>query len=100
MTEDEAKQKWCPHAFASHTDPRAGFDEEYETRPKTFPCIASKCMAWRFHRYQFTIYHGTDREGQFAEDGYQPNERELQDASDDKPRIITHGFCGLSGAPS
>lgn len=100
MNEEEAKQKWCPHAFASHTDPRNGFQDEDETRTKTFPCIASKCMAWRIHRYQFTSYHGTDRAGQFAEIGYQPKERELQNGSDGKPLITAHGYCGLSGEPS
>ena len=41
MTEDEAKEKWCPQGPTVATDEyNAGF---------TFTCIGSKCMAWRWH---------------------------------------------------
>lgn len=49
MTPEEAKEKWCFAAVASHTDPRRGFhgndDDKYGA---TFPCIADKCAAWRW----------------------------------------------------
>lgn len=49
MTEDEAKTKWCFAAVASHTDPRRGFEEDTGTPyPLTFPCLGSRCMAWRW----------------------------------------------------
>lgn len=72
-TEEEAKTKWCPHAVASHTDPRAGFHND--GRPIQFPCIASACMAWRW-----TIapaYIGPERT--MSHEAY--------------------GYCGLAGKP-
>ena len=57
MTEDEARKRWCPFArsrsmeYATEDSGRAmvariGPGEEH---PSTF-CIASACMAWRWHR--------------------------------------------------
>lgn len=51
ITEVDAEAKWCPLATASHTDPRAGFNND--GRPKTFPCIGSACMAWQWGRQQY-----------------------------------------------
>ena len=53
MTEAEAKTKWCPHAVASHTDPRgaSGYARDELGLPAdTFihACIGSRCMAWRW----------------------------------------------------
>ena len=50
MTEDEAKQKWCPFArvMSAHDEGnwnRGKPDEVYHRDPK---CIASSCMAWRW----------------------------------------------------
>lgn len=42
MTEQEAKTKWCPHAVASHTDPRKRIGDGW-----LHACIGSACMAWR-----------------------------------------------------
>ncbi len=77
-TESEAKTKWCPFAVASHTDPRGGFREmDEEDGYKTHPCIASKCMAWRWSQKPTPADHA------FA-------------AS--KPAEEGRGFCGLSGS--
>lgn len=46
-TEDEARKKWCPHAVASHNDPRRGFHKGQVSDDDCFICIASECMAWR-----------------------------------------------------
>ncbi len=46
MTEEEAKTKWCPHAIASHTNPRQHNGEVW-----LHNCIGSACMAWRRRRW-------------------------------------------------
>lgn len=69
MTEEEAKVKWCPFArqlegYAEKCSLNRNVDDE----PRTF-CIASACMAWRWH-WRLEDHH-----------------QEL------------HGFCGLAGEP-
>lgn len=76
MTEEEAKTKWCPHAVASHTDPRAGFRDDDGGRPKVHPCIGSACMAWRWG-------------GSWPRPDDPPEIRSFYDG----------GFCGLAGKP-
>ena len=72
MTEDEAKQKWCPMVRLGSVNGNAhyeGFcwnnrgDDTHEAN-----CIASECMAWR-------------------EDSYWNGES----------KRITAGYCGLAG---
>ena len=78
LTEEEAKGKWCPFAIASHTDPRRGFRDGKETAPEfspEFPCIASRCMAWRW------ATPPSEAQGAFA-------------------AVEGTGFCGLAGVPS
>ena len=72
-TEAEAKKKWCSHAVASHTNPRAGFDGA--GTPPIFPCIASACMAWRWECF-------------LPVDGF-----------GNVTWSATHGYCGLAGKP-
>ena len=46
MTEDEAKDKWCPFARVSETGGRSvAINRDAEPWPT---CVASKCMAWRW----------------------------------------------------
>lgn len=79
MTEDEARQKWCP--FGEDPDPLiqmdAGGNIIREVRSKSRArCIASDCMAWRW--------------------GLKLNERSVV------PTYIQdreHGFCGAAGKP-
>lgn len=80
MTEDEAKEKWCPHVVASHTDPRRGF-RVYEDHNKEHACIASACMAWRKVGSKCK-----DRRGNFAD-------RDL----DGTGKWVEDGYCGLAG---
>lgn len=79
MTEDEAKTKWCFAAVASHTNPRAGFDDP--AYPKVFPCIASACMAWRWDLDGFDL--------------------DFDEAGPIRVRKtkLAHGYCGLAGRP-
>lgn len=62
MTEEEARKRWCPFARStSEPGNRAPYgtprdlpvDPEYEmAMAAEFPCIASRCMAWRWDTAQ------------------------------------------------
>ena len=71
MTEDEAKQKWCPHARlrTSWSSPYGGVALAGTNRWEkgNAKCIASGCMAWRW-----------------------------EDIAKRKP---IDGYCGLAGKP-
>ena len=84
MTEEEAKTKWCPHAVASHTDPRAGFRDD--GRPMVHPCIGSACMAWRWDN-EWT----SATEESMGRDLVLRLKRKV-----DEPRL---GYCGLADKP-
>lgn len=88
MTEDEANTKWCPHAVASHTDPRAGFHaDDPDGMRRQFPCIASACMAWRWAarpRVAIERLAVIGTYGEFVE----------------RPKTVEagSGYCGLAGS--
>lgn len=88
LSEEEAKTKWCPHAVASHTDPRGGFRND--GRPIQFSCIASACMAWR---WAYSTYDTVEQ--RFLKPG------EVYSLSDTKryERRNHTGWCGLAGRP-
>jgi len=69
MTEDEAKTKWCPAARSSadQGDYSANRRSDGKVDIGCF-CIASDCMAWRWHR-----------------------------SFSDGPLSTEHGTCGLAG---
>lgn len=77
ITEEGAHQKWCPHAIASHNDPRRGFHKGEVPDDLCFTCIASRCMAWRWV--------------------FVPNPEAF-----DGPELVQgdKGYCGLAGAPT
>lgn len=71
MTEEEAKQKWCPFARDAESNP-AG----YTTTNTTAKCIGSECMAWRINRDDWSENMSTGA------------------------RTYHHGgYCGLAGKP-
>lgn len=89
MTEEEARNKWCP--FARVTIDAPGVDTAWNRFPGNETphgtlCIGSQCMAWRWaslHRLTFS------------------------DVDPDDPVIVTNidkksktdGYCGLAGKP-
>lgn len=107
LTEEDAKGKWCPFAIASHTDPRRGFRDGKETAPEfspEFPCIASRCMAWRSTGSTVEFVRGVLDDGSPAPkpegDGWELGPRpHSQDAWWKRP-TAPRGFCGLAGRPA
>jgi hypothetical protein len=69
MTENEAREKWCPFARVSAYDHSPNKDSGGNIRPGAY-CIASRCMAWRWD---------LDTDPPTAEP--------------------TEGYCGLAGEP-
>lgn len=75
MTEEEAKQKWCPMVrylavFTSGSGSKSGggYNRGADHPATTAHCIGSACMMWRTHAYASN-----------------PNK--------------IHGYCGLAGKP-
>ena len=77
LTEDEARQKWCPHVSLCEVG-GAIYDNRGQSHGFT-RCIASECMSWRWsdERRQGTIVSVKETDG---------TERE-----------VIRGYCGLSG---
>lgn len=83
MTEDEAKQKWCPMVSLENVTTR--FHEKRDGQPGRSAvyaahCIGSDCMMWRW-------------------DAITPEEkRQLREYGDDTgPLLAIPGYCGLGG---
>lgn len=83
MTEEEAKTKWCPHAIASHTNPR----QRLSNSEWLHSCIGSACMAWRLESES----EYADRCADWAADP--------QEGANNGPVPMPHGYCGLAGKP-
>lgn len=110
MTEKEAKTKWCPHAVASHTNPR----QKLMGDDWLHACIGSACMAWRA---EDPYEYGTSRvEGGMTGGTPRPDERIDWEHMDRRPLPRSYtigeptywrrlkdepigGYCGLAGKP-
>ena len=90
MTEEEAKQKWCPFARDAESN-AAG----YTTTNTTAKCIGSACMAWRCGT-RGAVKHRETNVVRFLMPGdtYNPLE-EIHFEADDR----SNGYCGLAGNP-
>jgi hypothetical protein len=102
MTEDEAKTKWCPHAVASHTNPRGLTNWDADGNEIPAPrfqhnCIASACMAWRWgdNKYEAFFRSKSTRAERPCNPGdtFNPNVEEVVE------RYTAEGFCGLARRP-
>lgn len=80
LTEDEAKQKWCPHIMYCQNPSQVSAFEALPLMVNS-ACVASLCMAWRWD-----------------------NDKPCEEApSYEHPKgqmtWVKVGYCGLSGRP-
>ena len=90
MTEDEAKTRWCPFA-----NDRSAPAERKDSSGAVISarCIASACMAWRWH-----IVEADD----IADDARARPVEVWPDLTPYHPpgrKLVRHGLCGLAGKP-
>lgn len=69
MTEDEARQKWCPMVREGGA---VFVSNRSSAQQHAFNCIASDCMMWRWRKPGFDGVPSSDK---------------------------TKGYCGLAGKP-
>lgn len=94
MTEQEAREKWCPMARAvlgMDLDEMRGIvgnrTGPMETGVAATHCFASYCMAWRWV-FEPVEYGGSSTEIVWAGQGKPPTHIQTD-----------RGFCGLAGKP-
>jgi len=60
MTEEEAKELWCPFARLIDGQPPGAAATNRSGPAANYHCIASKCMAWRWDmEITHSIEHGS-----------------------------------------
>lgn len=84
MTEDEAKQRWCPFTRATATDiewhsNRPSFADTDKNPFDT--CLGTSCMAWRWR-------------GWFLAEA-----RDVHATPPPTEQSVRLGYCGLAGSP-
>ena len=94
MTEEEAKTKWCPHAIASHTNPRQKMGDGW-----LHNCIGSACMAWRWDNNALTIRMRAEVLGKAQDEIMTPEYYARNHMGDEHEALPREGFCGLAGRP-
>ena len=111
MTEEEARTKWCPYArlMPVHPTREGGWTGEHRSPsgynrganvvygattpvlPDSAACVASVCMAWRWHPEADEVRELREKFGV----GFEEAKRKA--ASLQTP--AKQGFCGLAGKP-
>lgn len=96
LTEEQAKEKWCPYKYRmsygapANEDPEC-FAEYVTEQTAAHPCIASACMAWRWTPKRSLVFGDWRDEN----DELQGEAREQTNYEGDEPR----GYCGAFGRP-
>lgn len=103
VTEDQAKQKWCPMTHIDNRSPKASYDERF------YLCRGSDCMLWQWSVVKDQTNYGLNRDlvatGNMLDclecegtgkdgDGDQCMECS---GSGKHPEFVQRGYCGLSG---
>ena len=92
LTEDEARQKWCPffRVTPKSSEPFALSNRGNPTkRDVDAVCCASDCMAWRFGDPKFV-----PSEKPFVAVEYEPGKFRKDFADNVR---VERGYCGLAG---
>lgn len=112
MTEDEAKEKWCPWARYETGQGRTANrwrqslpeNEPHALNPVPCRCIASACMAWRWTPITMTDEHiaAVKKAAIDLDDKSASRVKASRDVADnpekyDLPTKPFRGFCGLAG---
>ena len=108
MTEDEATEKWCPHArllepYAEKTSINRGTDDA----PVSL-CIGSACMAWRWAGVEVEQKLQPKDQRRFDGGGIEADGWRYVVSYDDGMDLFERaksdgkklGYCGLAGTPS
>lgn len=85
LTEDEAREKWCPEVRSPEgftSDMMVAANENMKGQKHT--CIASDCMMWRWFDNQV---------------GYDAKLKGKKAAEQYAKEIPRRGYCGLAGRP-
>lgn len=112
MTEEEAKEKWCPHYRSMVAITSMGDSREFDTNRASSEfsdvdrptCIASQCMAWRWNeakRTQAFIKAVQDRMEKYEPKKPYSRNRAIAEvyAEIGSDLKYTEGYCGLAGKP-
>lgn len=95
VTEEQAKEMWCPEARLARATPggdvpggqtvfnRVQTRDENTGIPLSSTCIASKCMFWR----------------KVDQIGIGPRGEKRDRDHDGRTRWVDRGYCGLAGKP-
>jgi len=103
LTEEEARKKWCPFArvpsaIGMNGSAVSGTPAINRAPHVEVTCIASECMAWRWHGPAFE--HMETREGEPAPIGWNadPEQHVFRGKIGwRRPRLNRTGYCGLAG---
>lgn len=96
MTEEEARQKWCPFVQVSHAKGNGHTDTVSNRATLSRICVASACMAWRWAEPEERAYSwATDADRAVALLGT-PEQR-----AENRAALVAtrRGYCGLAGPP-
>lgn len=95
MTEEEAKKKWCRFARANNNNETAGVNRYRHGPDPECTCLASACMAWRWHG----VLSGGKRHTS-PEAAYAAQNPDIPPASGGMNEgDIPLGYCGDAGQP-
>jgi len=102
VTEEEAKQRWCPFARIDSTAAnRPNPGDNFDPSAGWPPCIASACMAWRWSEAKRTAAFLEAVQQHMAGQAKPNFNTAVQAVYAERGGQFerSEGYCGLAGAP-